>query len=149
MKVTYDYSQFNEIADLRNTNCLAFAFGQTLPGDYTLYRAIDPDTGRPFNPYDTPVRAFIQKAESFEFKLKQVESEEETEGKTAFYLWGWFAYKDLTGKLFYTDFHVIRKNPDGSFEHKPDGTKPAEPTSLEEIRTKYDYFEKPFIFIEE
>lgn len=146
MKITYDVKSFNDIANPKQTNCLAFVFGQTLPGDYTLYRAIDPDTGKPYNRYDTPVESFIQKAKSFGFNIRQVESEAETEGKLAFFLWGWFAYKDLYGKFHYDDFHVARKNPDGSFEHKPDNSNPAEKTSMDKIQA-YGYTEKPYIFV--
>lgn len=145
MRITYDTLTFNKIADIKHTNCLAFSFGQICPGDYTLYRAIDPDTGKPFNRYDTPVESFIQKAKSFGFNIRQVESEAETKGKLAFFLWGWFAYKDLYGKFHYDDFHVARKNPDGSFEHKPDFDSPADKTSLENLQK--EYFESPYIFV--
>lgn len=152
MVVTHDYKAFNTLVqegEKYKNNCLAFSAGQTGPGDYTLYRQIDPDTGRPINPKDTPCKPFIHKMKQYGFKLREVKTEAETEGKIAFWLWGWFCYRDLFGKLHYDDFHVIRRNPDGSFEHKPDGTKPAEPTSLEAIQNVYGYTEKPYIFVHE
>ena len=125
-------------------NCLGFAIG--VEKLLHLYRPTDPDTGRPINPMDTPVKSFIKTLSKFSINVRQVESIEETDGKTAFWLWGWYKYYTWDG-MRYDDFHVVRKNADGTFEHKPDGHRPASKVDLADVSAEYE--ETPYIFIVE
>ena len=141
--------KFNATVNINVMNCLGFALNQTQEGDYTLKRAIDIDTYRPLNPNDTPVDAFIRKAKELGYNIKQVATAEETAGKTAFWLWGWFSYYSMfEGVVRYDDFHVVRKNQDGSFVHKPDGHQPAEHIEdFKEFTQKYYVEDTPYIFV--
>lgn len=141
--------EFNATNNIKLVNCLGYAFGQTQKGDYTLYRAVDFDTYRPLNPADTPVEAFIKKAAEFGFNVKQVTTPEETIGHTAFWLWGWFSYYDMFEHLVkHDDFHVVRKNTDGTFVHKPDDIEPASIIEdFGEFCKKYYAEDTPYIFV--
>lgn len=140
--------EFNQLVNAKEVNCLGFLFGQTR-GKHTLHRSVDIDTGRPLNPYDTPVKAFIEKASDLGFSVKQVSTEEETIGKTACWLWGWSTYYSMfEGTVKYDDFHVVRKNSDGTFEHKPNGHEPAEEIKDFKEFTEKHYKDKiPYIFV--
>ncbi len=132
--------QANKTMNISKFNCLGFAIG--VEEVVVLDRYRDPDTGRYFD--NSPVNSFVETLKRYGIRVRQVSSIEETNGKTAFWLWGWYAYRSLWG-MEYDDFHVARRNPDGSFEHKPDDKEPAAKVSLEDITKEYS--EEPFIFV--
>ena len=124
-------AEFNKVADIEATNCFAFALGLTESnGVYELPRK-DCDGCK----LDI-AEAFRRISAYHGFCMKRVSNLEETNGVTAFVLWGWFAG---------SDFHVARKNPNGMFEHKPDFHKPATETTLDEIRVEYPESYKVFV----
>lgn len=116
-------NEFNKEANIHATNCFAFALGLTENG------------GRYELPRKDVDGCNVKIAEAFKYRaaynnimLREVSSLEETEGKVAFILFGWFAF---------ANFHVVRKNSDGTFEHKPDWKEPATEVTWEEIRKEY------------
>lgn len=121
-------TEFNKVANIKSTNCFAFAMGLTKPGEiYDLPRKDVDDC------FIKITAAFRQHTAYHGIKLKEVSNLEETTGKVAFILFGWYAY---------SNFHVVRKNANGIFEHKPDWIEPAAEVSWEEIRKEYseDYY---------
>lgn len=130
MKAKQNVTKFNVKFDRNSSNCLGYLITTITGSDCTskvvLPRLLDPDTGKPFNPNDTPADALISVMEKNGITLIPVASLEEAKGKNAVLLWGWFYYFDMFGNLCFDDFHVVHQNDDGSYDHKPDGYKPAE-----------------------
>jgi len=138
----YSSKQYNRIANIKNTNCFAFVFGIT-ENQTSMFELIsrDPDGER-----IKIEKAFISQAKKFGIDLKQVNSLEEAKGKDAFILWGWYRNIPLFG--ISDDFHVARKNSDGTFEHKAGFGEPAENTTLEKLTKEYPEQYKVFILNE-
>lgn len=125
--------EFNRIADIGNTNCLAFALGQTESSSETYQ-------GKYILPYwDREGRrmliseAFKRTASNLGIHVKMVSKAEQ--GHVYFLVFGWYSNGN---------FHVVRQNSDGSLEHKPDWYNPARKTTLEELYDSGHY--NPFIF---
>ena len=122
---------FNAVVDPRKANCFAFALGLTEPGGiYDLPRC-DEDGCRL-----TIDAAFKRRAEYNGIQVRQVETLDDTEKRVAFILFGWYPYGD---------FHVVRKNRNGSFEEKPDWIEPARLNTWDEIRKEYP--ERYYVFV--
>lgn len=116
--------EFNEeTRNNQNFNCLAFAFGLTkeIPGGFDLMTEFD-YTKLPIR------RSFLWKAQDAGIKVKEVKNFSDLNGKTGFLVYGWYAYYD---------FHIVRVNTDGTWEHKPDYNTPACRTSEEEVAKEY------------
>lgn len=137
MKANENVTQFNVKFDSTSSNCLGYLITTITGADSTskvvLPRRLDPDTGKPFNPSDTPADAFVSVMEQNGVSLIPVSSLEEAKGKNAVLLWGWFLYFDMFGNLHFDDIHVAHQNDDGSYDHKPDGHRPAEVLSDSDI----------------
>lgn len=105
---------YNEVVEITKTNCLAFSLGLTEPnGRYELQsRNCDGDV--------IDICTSFQKMCMYHnIKVRKVHNFSDTIGKTSFLVYGWYlAFPNY-------DFHVIRKNPDGSFEEKPDWKSPC------------------------
>ena len=137
---------YNNIIKTNEGNCLGFALGEDKPHanvfgcDLSLSKEDADGRLLPIN------RCFTIKAREFGLSVKEVNSLEETKGKIAFLVYGWFdIFKTFVG--ISADFHVVRIEKDGSLVHKPDWKLPACVTSFEEIQKEYP--EKPYIFIAE
>lgn len=150
MKANENVTQFNVKFDSTSSNCLGYLITTITGVDSTskvvLPRRLDPDTGKPFNPTDTPVDALVSVMEQNGITLTPVSSLEEAKGKRAVLLWGWCLYFDMFGKLHFDDFHVAHQNDDGSYDHKPDGHRPAEVLSEAELQ-KLCKEEQLFVFL--
>ncbi len=137
-KAEKNVKNFNVKFDQNSANCLGYLITTITNSDTTdkivLPRRLDPDTGRPFNPTDTPVDALVSMMEQNGIILTPISSLEEAKGKRAILLWGWCLYFDMFGKPHFDDFHVAHQNDDGSYDHKPDGHRPAEVLSEAELQ---------------
>ena len=148
MKNFFNPKEFNEAVEIGN--CLKFALMQKGEPDdgkcWSFTIPCDPDTGRPFGGYETPVKSFVSFAAKKGLQVRLVSSIEETEGKVSFFLWGWFRNRTILG-FANDDFHIVRRNADGTYVHKADNSKRtvAEVTTLEDVRKEYD--ETPYIFV--
>ena len=121
-------TSFNGMEDITRTNCLAFALGQVDPSENSVYSEYCLDTHDCDGARLSIGTSFKWKCSCFGLDVKEVASLEETEGKTAFLVFGWYPRGD---------FHIVRKNPDGRLEHKPDWFLPAKVTTLEELYEEY------------
>ncbi|MBQ8298929.1 MAG: hypothetical protein IJX99_03550 [Clostridia bacterium] len=116
--------RFNKIVDKHNANCLAFAFGQSTANlesfDLLTMEQISKLTHHQQLEEIDICKAFVDKALEFGYQVEQTQTHELVNGKVAFILFGWYSgYLDDLGIYNYF-FHVVRKNENGSFEHKSD-----------------------------
>lgn len=129
--------KYNKIVNTRYSNCLAFALGQTsqnLEGyDLLTIEQIEKlQNNQEIQEVDI-CEAFIRKAKEFGYEVKQVNKLDEIDGKVIFIVFGWYShYIKHFGNYDYS-FHIIRKNEDGSFEHKLDWYTPAKFLSISEL----------------
>lgn len=131
LKKLISAAEFNAVADIAKTNCFAFMAGLTEPdGLYDLPRT-DPDECKL-----TIEVAFKWRCEYHGIKVRQVSSLEEASGRNAYIVFGWYRYGD---------FHCVRKNPDGTFEHKPDRKEPATAIDFRDILEEYPEGYKVFV----
>lgn len=138
-------SQYNACVDSRKTNCLAFALGQTEGSENSVFSVYNLEHHDRLGNQILISDSFKMSAERFGLKVKEVNTLEETNGKFAFIVWGWYPVHQVFGGVEYSDFHVLRRNPDGSYEHKPDWYEPATLTTLDEVLM--DYSESFHIFV--
>lgn len=128
---------YNKIVKKRNGNCLAFAFSQTTQNleefDLLTIQQIERLQNHQKIEKVDICEAFMRKAKVFGYEVKQVSKFDETDGKVIFIVFGWYSQyiKDF-GNYDYL-FHIIRKNEDGSFEHKLDWYTPAKFLSLHQL----------------
>ena len=108
----------------RESNCLGFAFSQTSE-NYQSYDLLTPlqiarlQNHREIGKVDI-CEAFIRKAKEFGYDVKLINSLDGTNNKVVFIVFGWYTdYIEGFGDYKYF-FHIIRKNENGSFEHKLD-----------------------------
>lgn len=123
MKNFLNAAEFNKVANIEATNCFAFALGLTADNGFYELQRKDVD-GCNVN----IAVAFKQRAALNGVRVKKVTKLEETQNQVAFLVFGWYRF---------ADFHVVRKNADGTFEHKPDWHEPASLTTWEKIRQEY------------
>ena len=149
MKSENNVRRFASLFNPEESNCLGYILTTITKSQKTekviLQRQLDIDTGRPINPQDTPVNSLVAVMANYGVSLIPVASLEEAKGKNAVLLWGWHLYRDWYG-MCYNDFHVVLKNDDDSYDHKPDGHRPAEVLSSEKIK-QMCIEEQPYIFI--
>ena len=130
--------QFNVLVDKHNANCLAFAFGQ-ITANLEEFDLLTMEQMRKLVQHQQLeqidiCKAFIDKASEFGYEVEQIKTLDSTDGKVAFILFGWYSgYLDDFGIYNYF-FHVVRKNEDGSFEHKPDWYSQAKKLSTCRLR---------------
>lgn len=129
--------EYNKIVKKRNGNCLAFAFSQTSQNleefDLLTIQQIEMLQNHQQIEKINICEAFTRKAKAFGYEVKPVTKLEETEGKVIFIVFGWYSqYIKHFGNYDYF-FHIIRKNEDGSFEHKLDWYTPAKSLSLSQL----------------
>lgn len=134
MKKFLSAIEFNNIANIKATNCFAFALSLIEPNG--LYELPRKDVDECYIKIED---AFEYRAAYHKIKVKEVNNLEETNGKIAFIVFGWYAY---------ADFHVIRKNLDGTFEHKPDWKEAATKIEWNELRKEYPEEYHVFVFDE-
>lgn len=110
--------EFNSMADISKTNCLAFAFGQTKSSKDRWFSEYILDYQDPDGWQFRIEKSFENKvSRHFNMKVKEVRQlPNEPDGSIYFILYGWFRYGD---------FHVVRVERDGTWVHKPDGELPA------------------------
>lgn len=110
--------EFNSMADISKTNCLAFAFGQTKPSENRRFSDYVLDTEDwDFCPWKIEASFNHTVNKYFKMKVKEVrELPSEPDGSIYFILYGWFHGGD---------FHVVRIERDGTWVHKPDWDLPA------------------------
>ena len=130
--------RFNKIVEKHNANCLAFAFGQTTANlesfDLLTMEQIEKLTHHQQLEQIDICKAFIDKALEFGYEIEQIQTLVEASGKVAFILFGWYSgYLDDLGIYNYF-FHVVRKNEDDSFEHKPDWFSRANKMSTYQLK---------------
>lgn len=117
--------KYNRLVKTGKGNCLSFAFGITQEGltnfdILTLEQIIKIQTYGELLEEISICDQFIEKARLFGYKVKQVNSLEETRGKVAFIVIGFYTdYIEWIGDYPYF-FHIIRKNEDETFEEKAD-----------------------------
>ena len=118
--------QFNELKSkgaLKDQNCLKYAVGN--PEMWISSYWFPDDAGRAFEK---------KAADEIGFKLKQVRSISELNGKTGFIVYGFYHGYNAYGRFSkYEDYHVVRVNSDGTIVHVPGENKSAEYINREEI----------------
>lgn len=129
--------EYNKIVKKRNSNCLAFAFGRTSQDleefDLLTIQQIEKLQNHEKIQEVDICEAFIRKAKEFGYEVKQITKLDGTDGKVVFIVFGWYSQyiKDLGNYDYF--FHIIRKNENGSFEHKLDWFTPAKVISFYQL----------------
>jgi len=143
--------EYNKIINKRNSNCLAFAFGQTSP-DLTKYDLLTIQQIEKLQNHQEIQKiniceAFTRKAKEFGYNVKQVSNLDNSDEKVVFIVFGWYSQyiKDF-GKYDYF-FHVIRKNENSSFEHKLDWYTPAKFLSISNLNKWFNMNIERYYFV--
>lgn len=129
--------EYNKIVDRRNSNCLAFAFGQTSQNcekfDLLTIQQIEKLENHQEIEKADICEAFSTKAKEFGYDVKQLTTLEETDGNVIFIVFGWYSryIKDFGNYDYF--FHIIRRNENGSFEHKLDWFSPAKRIAVTQV----------------
>ena len=127
--------QYNEAIchNGENFNCFAGALSIT-----------DPPAGFwefDLRPFQDIGKSFKELASKFHVFVNEVKSLEDVEGRYGFIVLGWFKSPPtfFSKRSLYTDFHVIRINPDGTFFSKPDRYEPARDLQSLDDPDLFDY----------
>jgi len=101
---------------MRKTNCLAFALGLSTSGcDFDSFASCNPELPQPdFS------EIFERLLDELGLEWRRLTNLEDTNSdEFVIRIYGFYKFKDFMGYDVY-DFHVIRRELDGTWVHKPD-----------------------------
>ncbi len=133
--------EYNELVSPEDGNCLSFSLGivnnrQVMDFDLLTITEVEEIIHNQVQPQIDICEMFSKKVQQFGYNVRQVENMKDARGKVVFIVLGFYAQPIKPFGQYNYNFHIIRKNEDGTFEQKEGLIAEAKKISKYKVKKK-------------